>query len=434
MTSPDDRDPRPGGQQAEDSGGEPRRAAAGGRGVRWDRARKTLAAAGGTWRVPLLLVIDSGMTRPRDILAAVNALPGDILAAVNARCGGPLSHKMLHDTLNGAVRDGLVDRRTIRARPPETHYFLTHEGDAVLEEVAKLGAEGGWHLMVPSDEDQPPPGVRTDVPSVARIYDYFLDGKDNFALDRQAAEEVSRIMPLARETAQVSRAFLRHTVANLSALGVRQFLDIGSGLPTVRNVHEVAQALDPSARVVYADNDPMVLAHARALLASSPEGRTDYIHADLRDPGKILARAAATLDFTEPVAVMLVMVLHFVSDEEDPWGIVSRLMSGISGTGYVAIAHVPSDIYPPRTTQAAAAKYNEGVGPSSARIHPRSRDQVERFFSEAGAEILRFDESGAAVPGNVLTLSEWAQQARYPGASDLLVGYVGIGRRPAPGP
>ena len=279
-------------------------------------------------------------------------------------------------------------------------------------------------------DEEPPPGVDIGKPSVARIWDYAIGGKNHFAVDRETAAAVQKELPLMAEAARASRAFLGYSVRMALRQGVRQFLDIGTGLPTTNNVHEVAQGLHPESRIVYVDNDPSVLLHARVLLNSTPEGASDYIHADLRDPGKILARCAGTLDFTKPVAVMLVMVLHFVPDEEDPWGIVRRLMDGISSTAYLAISHVGSDIVP-EAARAAADRYNKR-SPSDANIHLRSREEVTRFFDQAGAEILGFDASGAAVPGTgVLTLSEWSQQAGETQAPPGLNGYVGIGRRPA---
>src|SRR5690242_9476730 len=171
---------------------------------------------------------------------------------------------------------------------------------------------------------------RTDVPHPARIYDYWLGGKDNFAADREAAEAVIAVRPTVVRDIRANRAFMRRAVAWLaSEAGIGQFLDIGTGLPTKPNVHEVAQAVIPGARVVYADNDPLVLSHAQALLVSGPQGMTDYVDADLRDPDQILAEAARTLDLTRPAAVLLVGILHLISDEEDPAQIIARLMAAV---------------------------------------------------------------------------------------------------------
>src|SRR6202041_1883819 len=166
-----------------------------------------------------------------------------------------------------------------------------------------------------------PPEIDTSRPHSARVYDYMIGGKNNFAADRETATQVLKHSPNAHTAARENRAFLGRAVRFLAAeAGIRQFLDIGTGLPTTNNVHEVAQSVAPAARVVYADNDPLVLAHARALLTSSPEGRTAYIHADLRDPQSVLSNPAVreVLDFGQPIALMLVAVLHFVPDEFKP--------------------------------------------------------------------------------------------------------------------
>jgi len=170
----------------------------------------------------------------------------------------------------------------------------------------------------------------TSVAHPARVYDYWLGGKDNFAADREAAERVLAAAPGLRYRVRANRAFLGRATRYLAAeAGVRQFLDIGTGIPTADNTHEVAQRAAPDSRVVYVDNDPIVLLHAQALLRSTPEGATDYLQADLRDPGTILDRAAAHLDFGQPVALMLLGVLHLIQDAEDPWGIVVRLMAAL---------------------------------------------------------------------------------------------------------
>ena len=176
---------------------------------------------------------------------------------------------------------------------------------------------------------------------------------------------------------RANRAFLGRTTRYLAAeAGIRQFLDIGTGIPTGDNTHEVAQRAAPESRVVYVDNDPIVLLHAQALLRSSPQGATDYIQADLRDPGLILDRAAALLDFGQPVAIMLLGVLHLISDSEDPWGIVARLMAATPAGSYLTISHPAIDIH---HTQADAQRvYNERVSTPQTL---RTREQVARFFT-----------------------------------------------------
>jgi hypothetical protein len=186
-------------------------------------------------------------------------------------------------------------------------------------------------------------GIDITVAHPARVYDYWLGGKDNFAPDRVAGDRVLAVTPGLRYRVRANRAFLGRTVRYLAAeAGVRQFLDLGTGIPSADNTHEVAQRVAPQARVVYVDNDPIVLRHAQALLRSAPGGVTTYIEADLRDPQPILRQAAATLDFSQPVAVMLLGVLHLVSDAEDPWRIVTELMAAVSPGSYLVISHPPS--------------------------------------------------------------------------------------------
>jgi S-adenosyl methyltransferase len=225
-------------------------------------------------------------------------------------------------------------------------------------------------------------GIDTSVAHPARVYDYWLGGKDNFATDREAAERVLAVAPGLRFRVRANRAFLGRATRFLAAdAGIRQFLDIGTGIPTGDNTHEVAQRAAPSSRVVYVDNDPVVLLHAQALLRSSPEGATDYLQADLRDPDLILDRAAATLDFRQPVAVMLLGVLHLVQDSEDPWGIVARLMAAVPPGSYLTISHPAIDTH---TAQAEAQRiYNERVSTPQTL---RTRDQVARFFT--GLELI----------------------------------------------
>src|ERR1700742_835791 len=177
-----------------------------------------------------------------------------------------------------------------------------------------------------------PPEIDTSRPHPARIYDYGLGGKNHFAADRELAEKAWAAMPTGRTAARQNRAFLGRVVRYLAgAEGIRQFLDIGTGLPTTDNVHEVAHQAAPQSRIVYVDNDPLVLTHARALLTSSPQGRTGYIHADLRDPASILGNPVTRelIDFTKPVALMLVAVLHFIQDEDGPAGLGRALVGGL---------------------------------------------------------------------------------------------------------
>jgi hypothetical protein len=219
--------------------------------------------------------------------------------------------------------------------------------------------------------------IDTSVAHPARVYDYWLGGKDNFAADREAAERVLAVTPGLRRRVRANRDFLARVVRYLAGpAGIRQFLDIGTGIPSANNTHEVAQLIEPTARVVYVDNDPIVLAHARALLTGTRRGATDYIQADLRDPAPILAAAHDTLDFDQPVAVMLLGVLHLVQDQEDPWAIVDRLMSAVPVGSYLAISHPALEIEPGQ--QEAQRRYNERVStPQTLRTRP----EVERFFT-----------------------------------------------------
>jgi hypothetical protein len=208
------------------------------------------------------------------------------------------------------------------------------------------------------------PEIDTAKPQAARMYDYYLGGKDNFAADRETAQELMQVVPTIRAAARENRAFLGRAVRYLVAeAGIRQFLDIGTGLPSANNVHEVAQAIAPSCRIVYVDNDPLVLAHARALLTSSPEGKTAYIHADLREPQKILDDAVTrqTLDFTKPVGLMLVAILHFVPDSEGPRQIVDTLLGALPSGSYLVASHATGEYFQDGGSEAARVYNQRGV-------------------------------------------------------------------------
>ena len=186
--------------------------------------------------------------------------------------------------------------------------------------------------------------VDTSKPHSARVLDYWLGGKDHFAADREAAEQILAVMPFMRDVSRMNRRFLATVVRYLTDAGVRQFLDIGTGLPTADNTHEVAQRAAPDARVVYVDNDPIVLSHAQALLTSTREGRCDYLQCDARDVDAILAGAARTLDFSQPVGITMLSVLHFIPAADDPYRIVARLLDAVPAGSYLAITHAASDI------------------------------------------------------------------------------------------
>jgi len=232
-------------------------------------------------------------------------------------------------------------------------------------------------LQAPLADEEPLPEIDTSVAHIARVYDYWLGGKDNFAPDRAAAEAAMREDPNVVEGVRGNRAFLARAVRYLvGQAGIRQFLDIGTGIPAADNTHEVAQDMAPGSRVVYVDNDPIVLAHARALLTSTPEGATAYLDQDLRNVAEIVRDAGATLDFSQPVAVMLIGILHCIPDEDDPAGIVKRLMDAVPAGSYLAISHPANDINDPGVRK-LASRLNELM---PAKLRFRSRAEVAALF------------------------------------------------------
>jgi S-adenosyl methyltransferase len=260
-----------------------------------------------------------------------------------------------------------------------------------------------------------PLATYASVAHVARVYDYLLGGKDNFAADREAAEQAMRINPDIVCTARANRAFLVRATSYLARqAGLRQFLDIGTGLPANRNIHEVAQSIAPRSRVVYVDHDPIVLTHARALLTSAPEGVTDYLEADLREPGEILAEAAQTLDFSRPVAIMLIAVLHLILDRDDPYDLVGQLVDAVVPGSYVVISHAASDL----DTGAMISMTNRLNELMAQQAVPRTHREVAAFF--AGLDLVE--------PG-LVRISEWHPAS----VSDLAVRaqmWGAIGRKP----
>jgi hypothetical protein len=267
------------------------------------------------------------------------------------------------------------------------------------------------------DDDRPPPKIDATVAHIARVYDYWLGGKDHFAADRAVGDKVLEIHPETVLSVRANRAFLARSVRYLAATeGVRQFLDIGTGLPSANNTHEVAQAVAPEARVVYVDNDPIVLAHARALLTSSREGATAYLDADIRDTNAILGEAAEVLDLSEPVAVMLVAVLHMLRDEEDPRGVVTRLMSAVPPGSFLVVSHLASDVQP-ETMAEMGRRLNESM---TQQFTMRAKDEVTAFFD--GLELLD--------PGVVLT-HEWRPDAPEDSETPGVL-WAGVARKPLP--
>jgi hypothetical protein len=283
------------------------------------------------------------------------------------------------------------------------------------EEAVAAGADWDW---VDTDGTWEPPAIDTTVPHSARMYDYWLGGKTNFAPDRALGDEVEKIIPTIRMMARENRRFLGRAVRELMLReGIRQFLDIGTGIPTEGNTHEVAQQVDPAARVVYVDNDPIVLAHARALMVGSAPGRTAYVHADLREPEAILAHPALaqTLDLGRPVGLMLVSILMLLPDAEDPRALVGTLRDALPAGSCLVISHVTGDFAPAAVASVARAE-QEGQLP----LTPRGRADVARFFGdwellEPGvAPVMAWRPEGPE-PQDPKAAYYWAGVARKPG-------------------
>jgi hypothetical protein len=259
-----------------------------------------------------------------------------------------------------------------------------------------------------------PPSFDTTVSHPARTYDYWLGGKDNYEADRAVGDQAMATLPTIPLAARANRAFLRRAVEYLAGeAGIRQFLDIGTGLPTADNTHQVAQRVAPRSRVVYVDNDPIVLAHARALLDSTPGGTTAYIQADARDPEAILREAAETLDFSQPVAVMMLAVLHFIPDADDPAGIVARLMDAVVPGSYLAASVATGDVDTERVIRASSEFNTARV---AARLSVHTHAAFSRYF--AGLDLVE--------PGLVL-VAHWRAPAD---PANPIPMYSGVGRKP----
>jgi hypothetical protein len=259
------------------------------------------------------------------------------------------------------------------------------------------------------------PAFDTSVAHIARVYNYWLGGKDNFAADRAAAEQAMSAFPDIVLSAKANRAYLRRTVTYLAReAGIRQFLDIGTGIPSANNTHEVAQSVAPDSRIVYVDNDPVVLAHARALLTSSPGGATDYIDADLRQADQILAKAASTLDFTQPVAVMLMAILQHLGDEDDPYGVVGKLMAAVPSGSYLVLSHPAKDIHAAEMA-AMAARLNQMM---AEKVTFRGETEVAKFFT--GLELVE--------PG-MTNVPDWRPDTEEEASSPAAL-WAGVARKP----
>jgi hypothetical protein len=277
-------------------------------------------------------------------------------------------------------------------------------------------------MMLVADDVAAParrgPGFDTTVAHSARIWNYWLGGKDNYAADRQAGDKVAAMLPSIVAQARADRAFLGRVIRYLAGeAGIRQFLDIGTGLPTVDNTHEVAQRVAPQSRIVYADNDPLVLVHARALLTSTPQGVCDYVDGDLHDPDKILAEAARTLDFAQPVALMLLGIVHHISDTGEAYSIVRRLVAALAPGSFLAINHSTSAVHGAAMEEAVAHWNQVGTPPMTLR----SPQQIARFFD--GLDLL--------APG-VVSCSRWrpdpSLRAGPPAEVDE---FCGVARKPS---
>ncbi len=272
----------------------------------------------------------------------------------------------------------------------------------------------------PATEDQQRPhssAIDNGVPHSARIYDYWLGGKDNFAADRAVAEALISAIPTVRSMAAENRRFV-HRVARylVGQAGVRQFLDVGTGIPTRPNLHEVAQEIAPETRVVYVDNDPIVLAHARALMISTEQGRSEYIHADLREPELIVnhRKLREVLDLNRPVALTIVATLMLLEDAEDPWRKIRVLMDALPSGSYVAITHPTGDFNPEAVKKAVDAAVGSGM-----TLVPRSRDEVARFF--AGWDLVE--------PG-IVPVAAWQPDDGAPTDPHAAYYWAGIARKP----
>jgi hypothetical protein len=263
--------------------------------------------------------------------------------------------------------------------------------------------------------------VDTSVAHAARVYDYLLGGVDNFTVDEEAAHHAARAHPggitTSRALVRGNRDFLVRAVRFLAGeAGIRQFLDVGTGIPNADNVHAVAQQVAPDSRIVCVDNDPVVLAHAHTLLQSTPDGAASFVNGDLRDPDGILQRAGATLDLGQPVAILLVAILHLIRDHEDPYAIPTRLLEAVPSGSYLVVSHLTGELYPQMTE--VARRYEETM---HEPLVLRSRDAVARFFD--GLELVE--------PG-IVPVDQWRPDpsGENPSPVQQMAHYAGVARKP----
>ncbi|MEY9836721.1 SAM-dependent methyltransferase [Streptacidiphilus sp. EB103A] len=283
-----------------------------------------------------------------------------------------------------------------------------------------MARETEWMSCTGSAEPAPSVDLRTEIAHTARIYDALLGGKDNFPADRAAAEQILRAAPEVRAGARLNRAFLGRAVRHAATSGIGQFLDIGTGIPTAGNTHEVAQQVNAQARVAYVDNDPIVLSHARALMAGAGHGATRVIQADLRDPQKILADPAVTdlLDFEKPVALVLAAILHFIDDADDPHDIVELLVERLAPGSMLILSHASGDTDDPADAE-VADRISSPYSTANAQLHLRSRAEITRFFT--GTNLLD--------PG-LVPLANWRAQATHEEWFATRGFYCGVSAKP----
>ena len=371
------------------------------------------------WHEPILRLLTTAPTRFRDIRTQLNSKHGN-----KAPLDGQISK-----SLRSLGELGYVQKSNSKHSP----WFLTELGDEAVSildrayrtvdtDVAPLSrvdkvetslSSGQWRIGVDRQVDL---GIDTTRAHPARRYNYLLGGKDNFQPDRDSGDELARLNPAIKIAAQENRAFLQRAVGFLAKQGIRQFIDIGTGLPTADNTHEVAQRIAPESRIVYVDNDPLVLVHARALLTSTPEGRTAYLDADLREPEKILNDPVLrdSLDLTQPTGLVLVSILPFVPGNDVAGPIVRTLLDAVPSGSYLVLSHATFDTLDPEV----AAKYWEMFHAGKSDIWPRTEAEVRDLFAglelaEPGlVQVHQWRPRPDAIPRTSKEINNWGAVAR----------------------